>query len=245
MSIVNTGYENVNKSYAIGTDKTKTEKTDSVNLSSEAQKYLEGLKQKYNNVDFIVANFSTDEEAQELMAQGTKEYNCVITPETLEKMATDENERAKFEGIIEKAIGELPVIKEKLGEDGEKVEQLGISVNAEGEVSYFALLKESLKPSEFVERAKENAAEKKAEEAKKEEKEEFEKRLVTASTIEELIAIIKGSCEKGDRFEASNQNDDALKIDRVEFTGNNAPVYEQYVPTVGTNTEKTPFDFKV
>ena len=46
----------------------------------------------------------------------------------------------------------------------------GISVDSEGNVSYYALIKESLKKNENVEKAKEKAAEKKAEKAKKEEK---------------------------------------------------------------------------
>ena len=68
----------------------KTEKKDQLKtaeLSETAQKYLQELKQKYTNMDFIVADFESDEEAQKYLKQGTGEYNCVITPETLEKMA--------------------------------------------------------------------------------------------------------------------------------------------------------------
>lgn len=75
-------------------------------------------------------------------------------------MATDETERAKFEGIIDKAIGELPEIRKQLGNDSENVTKLGISVDSEGNVSYYALIKESLKKNENVEKAKEKAAEK-------------------------------------------------------------------------------------
>ncbi len=180
MSAVNTNYE-YKPAYSVSaTDKAdKSKETSTVRLSTDAQKYLEQLKGKYKNVDFIVADFSSDEEAQKHLATGKGEYNCVITPDTLEKMATDETERAKFEGIIDKAIGELPEIRKQLGDDSENVTKLGISVDSEGNVSYYALIKESLKKNENVEKAKEKAAEKKAEEAKKEEKEEYEERLVT------------------------------------------------------------------
>ena len=127
-----------------------------------------------------------------------------------------------------------------------QVTKLGISVDSEGNVSYYALIKESLKKNENVEKAKEKAAEKKAEEAKKEEKEEYEERLVTASSVEELIKLIKAaySEKSDDRFEKSDKNDDALKIDRVDFSGGKAqPTYEQYVPSA-VPEEKHPFDFK-
>ena len=247
MSAVNTNYE-YKPAYSVSaTDKAdKSKETSTVKLSTDAQKYLEQLKGKYKNVDFIVADFSSDEEAQKHLATGNGEYNCVITPDTLEKMATDETERAKFEGIIDKAIGKLPEIRKQLGDDSENVTKLGISVDSEGNVSYYALIKESLKKNENVEKAKEKAAEKKAEEAKKEEKEEYEKRLVTASSVEELIKLIKAaySEKSDDRFEKSDKNDDALKIDRVDFSGGKAqPAYEQYVPSA-VPEEKHPFDFK-
>lgn len=247
MSAVNTNYE-YKPAYKVSTTEKadKSKETSSVKLSSDAQKYLEQLKDKYKNVDFIVADFSSDEEAQKHLATGKGEYNCVITPDTLEKMATDENERAKFEGIIDKAIGELPEIRKQLGDDSENVTKLGISVDSDGNVSYYALIKESLKKNENVEKAKEKAAEKKAEEAKKEEKEEYEERLVKASSVEELIKLIKAaySDKSDDRFEKSDKNDDALKIDRVEFTGSKTQTsYEQFVPTAAPE-EKHPFDFK-
>ena len=201
MSAVNTNYE-YKPAYSVSaTDKAdKSKETSTVRLSTDAQKYLEQLKGKYKNVDFIVADFSSDEEAQK-------------------HLATD---------------------------DSENVTKLGISVDSEGNVSYYALIKESLKKNENVEKAKEKAAEKKAEEAKKEEKEEYEERLVTASSVEELIKLIKAaySEKSDDRFEKSDKNDDALKIDRVDFSGGKAqPAYEQYVPSA-VPEEKHPFDFK-
>ena len=66
MSTVNTNYEYKPAYKVSANEKTdKSDKTSSVKLSSDAQKYLEQLKDKYKNVDFIVADFSTDEEAQQ------------------------------------------------------------------------------------------------------------------------------------------------------------------------------------
>ena len=63
---------------------------------------------------------------------------------------------------------------------------------------------------------------------------------------EELIKLIKAaySDKQDDRFEKSDSNDDALKIDRVDFnSGKAVTAYEEYVPTAAPE-EKHPFDFK-
>ena len=69
MSAVNTNYE-YKPAYSVSaTDKAdKSKETSTVKLSTDAQKYLEQLKGKYKNVDFIVADFSSDEEAQKHLA---------------------------------------------------------------------------------------------------------------------------------------------------------------------------------
>ncbi|MBE6879747.1 MAG: hypothetical protein E7490_02785 [Ruminococcaceae bacterium] len=242
---INNNGNNVYEKLKINKTEKAEKKEETVQLSKTAQEYLQQLKQKYNNVDFIIADFSSDEEAQQHLNSGKGEYNCVITPETLEKMATNEEERAKFEGIIENAITDLSGIKEKLGDDAEKVESYGISVDSEGNVSYYALLKEGLKKDDRVEKAREKSREKKAEEAEKKEKAEFKERLVKASTIEELIELIKGKNEEGskDRIEIGKNNDEALKIDRLDFGKKQENVVDEYIPTAAP-AEKHPFDFK-
>lgn len=226
-------------------EKPEKKEETTVQLSKTAQEYLKQLKQKYTNVDFIVADFNSDEEAQQHLSRGKGVYNCVITPETLEKMASDDEERTKFEGIIENAITDLSGIKEKLGEDADKVESYGVSVDSEGKVSYYALLKEGLKKDERVEQAREKSKEKKAEEAEKKEKAEFKERLVKASTIEELINLITGKTDEGskDRIEIGKNNDDTLKIDRIDFGKKQDNKFEEFIPTAAP-TEKHPFDFK-
>ena len=94
--------------------------------------------------------------------------------------------------------------------------------------------------------AEQHVVKKEITEEKKEKKEEYEERLVTASSVEELIKLIKAaySEKSDDRFEKSDKNDDALKIDRVDFSGGKSqPAYEQYVPSA-VPEEKHPFDFK-
>lgn len=119
-----------------------SEKTDK--LSETAQNYLEKLKEKYPDMDFIISDFSSDEEADSLLAKGKGKYNVLITPDLLERMAADENVAAEYEGIIEQSVSDIETAKEKLGEDADMVESYGITVNADGEVSIRARLIEGM-----------------------------------------------------------------------------------------------------
>ena len=116
-----------------------------VNMSEKAQNYLSDLKEKYKDYDFVVADFDSDEEAKELLNSADGKINVLITPDTLEKMANDSETAAYYESIISEADSELSSIKEKLGENADMVEKYGFSVDADGKVNYYALMKESFK----------------------------------------------------------------------------------------------------
>ncbi len=179
-------------------------KKEPVRLSENAKKLLEELKAKYSNMDFIVENYSTDAEAARYLAMGQKEYSVLIDPDTLEKMAADEEVKAKYVGIIDDALKQFGEIKEQL-EDAEEeqdveVTRIGITVGNDGTVNYFAeLRKTSEKQQERLEKAKEKRAEeekkaeKQAEKKKAEQtaKPETESMRVTASSVEELLEKIR------------------------------------------------------
>lgn len=186
----------------------KTEQKKEVTLSKNAQKLLEELKEKYSNMDFFVASYSSEEEAQKYLNRGTKEYSVLIDPDTLEAMANDESVRKQYEDVLSGAGDRLEELKEQLGEDADQVKSLGISIDKEGKVSYFAELdKISEAREKQLEKAKEKKAEQKKEVKKKEarrkekaEKEEaMKERFVKADTIEELAEKIKAAVatEKG------------------------------------------------
>ena len=113
-------------------------------LSKTAQDYLAKLKKENPNMDFIISDYSTDEEADALLAKGKGEYNVLITPDLLEKMAADEEVAAEYEGIIHNSVAEIEGAKETLAEDADMVEKFGITVNEDGEVRYSASLIEGL-----------------------------------------------------------------------------------------------------
>lgn len=144
------------------TDKTGRQQQD-IRLSSNAKKLLEELKQTYGNMDFIVADYEGEEEAQEYLSRGTKEYSVLIDPETLEEMAANKDVKEKYLGIIEDATGKFSDIKEKLGDRAADVVSLGVSIDKNGNVSYFAELEKMGEAQrERIEKAKEERQEEKA-----------------------------------------------------------------------------------
>ena len=148
-------------------------------LSAEAKSYLETLKEKYGDIQFFVADCATDEEMNQYFAMGTKKYSCVISTDTLEKMATDEEVRAKYESIIDNADEQIEEMKEQISEEvGEEaanqVQFVGFSIDDNGVVNYFAKLKAS--NDSYYEKLEEKRAEEK-EEAKKVEEREKEKAI--------------------------------------------------------------------
>ncbi len=180
-----------------------TLKKEPVRLSENAKKLLEELKAKYGNMDFIVENYSTDAEAARYLAMGQKDYTVLIDPDTLEKMAADEEVKAKYVGIIDDALKQFGEIKEQL-EDTEKeqdveVTRIGITVGNDGTVTYFAeLRKTSEKQQERLEKAKEERAEEEKKAEKQAEKKKAEQAAkpdaesvrITASSVEELLKKI-------------------------------------------------------
>ena len=181
-------------------------------LSKTAQDYLAKLKKENPNLDFIISDYSTDEEADALLAKGKGEYNVLITPDLLEKMAADEEVAAEYEGIIHSSIADIKSAKEQLADDADMVEKFGVSVNSDGEVTYHASLIEGLTSDdgsktvkastidELLERlneVKKNQAEKLAEiRAKKaEEAEKAEEKATVEDETTEAEAAAKAAAE--------------------------------------------------
>ena len=119
-----------------------SEKSDK--LSKTAQDYLEKLKKKYGNMDFIIADYKTDEEADKLLAKGKGEYNVLITPALLERMAADESVAAEYEGKIDQSVESIEQVRTGLGEDADMVDKYGVTFDSEGNMSIRAKLVDGL-----------------------------------------------------------------------------------------------------
>ena len=179
------------KSSSTAADKTNTYD----NLSTKAKALLDELKDKYTNMDFFVADFSSDEEAQSIMSAGTKDFSALFTGDELEKMANDESYKQERLDMINDALEKFKQLKEQLAnketEDGQNgasyddIVKVGIAFHDDGTVSYFAELEKSTaKQKERIEDAKKAAKKEKAADQKETVK---KKTKVQASSYEELL----------------------------------------------------------
>lgn len=191
----------------------KSNVAQNVKLSDKAKALLEELKAKYTDMDFMVADYSSDEEAQEYLSQGNKAFSVLIDPDDLEAMANDEQVKDKTLSLLDEARQNLTDLQSQLEEDGEtNVKNLGVTINTDGKVSYFAELeKMSQSQKDRIEKIKENKAEEKTEADKKAARQEREERIdalksdrfytnlpqidkhttVQADTMEELLEKIR------------------------------------------------------
>lgn len=172
-------------------------------LSDAAQALLEELKQTYSNMDFFVADYSTEEEAQRYLSRGTKDYSVLIDPETLEKMAADAEVRKQYTDILDGAGQKFDEIKEQLGDEAKNVDRLSISFGDDGSVKYYAhLSKLAERQRERIEEGREQRAEERREERAEEQRRRIDHRpghrpedrkfaSVSADSIEDLVKQIR------------------------------------------------------
>ena len=211
------------ESTAAKTAETRSEKTGKEKaapaLSTAAQKLLKELQKTYKNMDFIVADYETDEEAAEYLSRGTNEYSALLSPDELEKMAADEDVKKKNMEILDGAVEKLEEMKTQLGDKGEDVTRIGISIGNDGEVSFFAELeKNSERQRERIERQREEKRTESREAKKTEQEAETERYMaggrpgkrttVYASSVSELaekIAQVDWDNVKEERYAASGQ----------------------------------------
>lgn len=131
--------------------------TKQVELSDKAKALLEKLQKEYGDTEFIIANYNSDAEAQRLLAGGTKAYSVLIEPELLEQMAADEDVCNKYMGILQESRNQFTEMLEQLGEKKDRVSFLGVAVNKDGKISFFAELdKVNEKQQERLEQSKED-----------------------------------------------------------------------------------------
>ena len=202
-------------------------------LSENAKKYYEELKSKYQNMDFILVSNDMKEMAKANAGSFANPHKMVvlIDEEKIERMATDEQYRKQYEGVIASAQNKLPELKQSLGNSA-NIKGFGMQVNDNGASSVFVVMDKSFKDQanrlekQRAEKKEEKkAAEKKAEKAKREEQLK-EKRL---SKNEESETVIYA-----DSFEE-------LKLKVEDY------IFEHMADTVKTDSERylgTHIDFK-
>ena len=172
-------------------------------LSEEGQKYYEELKKKYSNMDFILVSTDMKEIAKSQAGSYANPNRLVvlIDEEKIERMATDENFRKQYEGIIAGAALKLPQMQKSIGSNP-AVKGFGMQVNDGGNASFFAVVDKSLAMQrERIQKNKEKKAEAKKADEKKEAKEAAaeklkEKRGDRANMEEDLVTVTASSMEE-------------------------------------------------
>lgn len=154
-----------------------------VKLSDKAKDYYNQLKGKFHNMDFIAVSKDMKAQVQANAAAygNANKMVVLIDEEKLERMATDESFRKKYEGIIAMSQTKMAEAKNSLTSSGASVKNFGMSVDSNGKESFFATVEKSQDLQK--KRIEKKAAEKKeqtAKEKKKAEKEAREERLQKA-----------------------------------------------------------------
>lgn len=154
-----------------------------VQLSEKAANYLDKLKSKFGNMEFITV--SKDMKAQvhkNAAAYGNSGKMVVlIDEEKLERMATDESYRKKYEGIIATSQLKMAEAKNSLKSSGASVKNFGMSVDSNGNENFFATVGKSQDlQKERIEKKAAQKKEQKAKAKKRAEKEAREERLQKA-----------------------------------------------------------------
>lgn len=183
----------------------QSDKPDEEKLSAKAQSYLEGLRKKYGDYDFVVSDTLDTSKT----AGNTKDYSVILTTEEIEKMAEDEDYAKKVMGQVGNAVDILNNLSEKDLGEGVQFSQLSVSFDSEGNMKLFAQLEKlSADQQERLEEAKEKRAEeKKAAEAKAKEVQEDDE------STKELTSILF----KGADVEASSEEELLAKIFAIDW----------------------------
>lgn len=219
-------------------------------LSDKAKKYYEQLKAKYSNMDFILVSPEQKEEAESKkgMYQSSKELIVLIDSDKIEKMAEDEEYRAKYEGILSNATSQLSQMKDSLGSKADSVSSFGMTFDDNGNASFFAVVDKSLAAQ------KERIADKKeaaAEEKKKAQKKTQEKRA------EERKADRADKNKKMDSADKTNSKEKSSDADKVTVSASSWEellkkidnvIYESRTDSVLTKEEKAvgqSFDYSI
>lgn len=106
-------------------------------LSDKAAAYLETLKEKFGDMNFIVGD-RTDSTA----SSNGKAYNCFISADLLERMASCKKTAKAYEGIIKEAVKQVDTLKQIVEEKGlaKHVKSYNVKVNNDGTIDYMVAL---------------------------------------------------------------------------------------------------------
>ncbi|WP_044913362.1 DUF6033 family protein [Butyrivibrio sp. WCE2006] len=217
-----------------------------VQLSDKAKDYYNSLKSKYHNMEFIAVSKDMKAQVQQNAASygNANKMVVLIDEEKLERMATDESYRKKYEGIIAMAQTKMSEAKMGLASSGASVKNFGMSVDSNGKESFFATVNKSSDLQK--KRTEKKAAEKKAQklqEKKKAEKKAQEERIQKArdKKAEKEDTDKDDSRIKDDEeyvtFKADSMDELLSKVQTYSYNNASGKVMTQTEQMVGTKID--------
>ena len=224
-----------------------------VELSDTAKSYLDKLKSKFHNMEFITVSKDMKAQVQQNAAAygNANKMVVLIDEEKLERMATDENFRNKYEGIIASSQAKMLQAKMGLTSSGANIKNFGMSVDSNGKENFFATVGNSL--DQQKKRIEKKAAEKKAEKAKEKkqaEKEAREERIQKAKDKKAESGKSKADKADSDKnvvdeaeteeyamFEADSMDELISKVQTYSYNASSSKVMTDSERTVGTTID--------
>ena len=118
-------------------DTTNRAKTDNTTHRS-SQEYLSNLRQKFSNMNIVVADFKSKNQEQNYMKGCSGGNNIAISSKVLERMAKDPEVAEKYEKIIDNVPNVINEVKGKIESDPNcKLLAAGAIIEEDGNVSYW------------------------------------------------------------------------------------------------------------
>lgn len=197
-----------------------------VKLSDQAADYLDQLKSKFHNMEFITVSKDMKSQVQQNAAAygNANKMVVLIDDEKLERMAADESYRKKYEGIIAMSQSKLDAAKNSLASTGASIKNFGMSVDANGKESFFATVEKSQDLQK--KRIEKKAAEKKEQKIK--DKKNAEKR----AREERIQKAREEKTEKAD----SDDKEEIKSVDDKEYVTFEANSMEELLSKVRMDT---------
>lgn len=130
-------------------------------LSEKAEEYYNSLKKKFGNMDFVLVSKDkiADAKANAASFGNPNRTVVLIDEEKLEKMATDESFRKKYEGIISMSQSKMAEMAKSFA-GNPNITGFGMNVDKDGKTSFFATVSDTSKgQKERIEKQKEHRKE--------------------------------------------------------------------------------------
>ena len=214
-----------------------------VQLSEKAADYLDKLKSKFHNMEFITVSKDMKAQVQQNAATygNANKMVVLIDDEKLERMATDESYRKKYEGIIAMSQSKMDAAKNSLASTGESVKNFGMSVDSNGKESFFATVEKSqdLQKKRIEKKAAEKK-EQKAKEKKKAQEERIQKakdKKVEKSDSEETEETEKTDDKEYITFAANSMDDLLSKVRTYSYNLSASKVMTDAERMLGTQVD--------